>query len=72
MFLNAFNYSKNICKSFFISGSTSLIKDFVIQFSHTQIIEDVYSAIFILFAKYKYIEFFYCSKTNNVLITESV
>lgn len=31
---------------FFISGSTSLIKDFVIQSSHIQIIEDVYSAIF--------------------------
>ena len=44
--LNAFNYSKNICKTFFISGSTSLIKDFVIQSSDTQIIEDVYSAIF--------------------------
>ena len=40
------NYSKTFAKYFFISGSTSLIKDFVIQFSHTQIIEDVYSAIF--------------------------
>lgn len=44
--LNAYNYSKNICKTIFISGSTSLIKDFVIQSSNTQIIEDAYSVIF--------------------------
>lgn len=44
--LNAYNYSKNICKTVFISGNTSLIKDFVIQSSNTQILEDIYSAIF--------------------------
>lgn len=44
--LNAYNYSKNICKTIFISGNTSLIEDFVIQSSNTQILEDTYSAIF--------------------------
>lgn len=44
--LNAFNYSKNICKTFFISGNTSLIKDFVIDSSDTQILEDCFGAIF--------------------------
>lgn len=44
--LNTYNYSKNICKTVFISGNTSLVEDFVIQSSDTQIIEDVYSAIF--------------------------
>lgn len=44
--LNAYNYSKNICKTIFISGNTSLIEDFVIQSSNTQILEDTYSTIF--------------------------
>lgn len=44
--LNAYNYSKNICKTVFISGNTSLIEDFVIQSSNTQILEDTYSVIF--------------------------
>ena len=44
--LKAFEYSKDICKTFFISGSTSLIKDFVIDSSDTQILEDCFGAIF--------------------------
>lgn len=44
--LNAYNYSKNICKTIFISGNTSLVEDFVIQSSNTQILEDTYSVIF--------------------------
>ena len=44
--LNAYNYSKNICKTIFISGNTSLIEDFVIQSSNTQILEDAFSVIF--------------------------
>lgn len=44
--LNAFNFSKNICKTIFISGNTSLVEDFVIRSSNTQIIEDIYSVIF--------------------------
>lgn len=44
--LNTYNYSKNICKTVFISGNTSLVEDFVIQSSNTQILEDTYSVIF--------------------------
>lgn len=44
--LNAFEYSKDICKSVLITGNKTEISDFVIDSSDTQILEDCFGAIF--------------------------